>query len=235
MREHPQHWGLGKLRQESMEGWIGLLKQYQRSHGNMRERWLLRGMQYLDLYCIGAIHQNQVDFAAIECNHYFRKQLMYEPGVTPLMEIETESQLPELAVTILDDIDKIKFFQEIPDSINNRLNGLLEEHRQRINLMRKAFKRLPAEKRRHQAIDEQLFAEQQKALNVITGKKVRRSRTQWMGGMQSVYDKIPSIESMVNSNLQNENLNQNSQQSNDSNDCVQKNFINYNTDDDLIM
>ena len=55
-----------------MEGWIGLLKQYQRKHGNMRDGWLIRAIEYLDLYCIGAVYQNQIDFAAIETNHYFR-------------------------------------------------------------------------------------------------------------------------------------------------------------------
>ena len=41
VREHPQHWCLDKFHQESMEGWIDLLKQYQRKRGNMDTPYII--------------------------------------------------------------------------------------------------------------------------------------------------------------------------------------------------
>lgn len=178
-----------------MEGWIGLLKQYQRKHGNMRPGWLLRAIEYLDLYCIGAVYQNQIDFCAIESNHYFRHKLMYEPGITHSIEMIDESKLPEKAINILENIDQIKFGDKIPDTIDNNINGLLKQHQQRIQLMKKAYEELPEEAKRHQCVDPDLFTQQQQAINNITSQKIGRRRGQWFIDIQNVYDNINSIDS----------------------------------------
>ena len=192
VREHPEHWGLGKLRQESMEGWIGLLKQYHRKHANMREGWVLRDIQYLDLYCIGAVFQNQVDFTAIECNHHFRKKLMYEPGITDTAEQVAESQLSTNAINILEEIESIKMGQIIPESIDNKLNGILVEYRNRMNTLRQSYKDLSEQEKRHAAVDMNKFDEEQKKCEHFTGKKIRRNRKDFWTFAQSALDSLES-------------------------------------------
>ena len=49
-----------------IEQFIALMKFYQRRKGKMSKHWLLRLWNFLDLYCVGSILYNQVDFTAKE-------------------------------------------------------------------------------------------------------------------------------------------------------------------------
>lgn len=117
VREHPLHWGIGKLRSEAIEGWIGLCKQYQRHHGNYNIGWLLRLHKFLDLYTIGAVEQELIDFAAIERNHYLHQKLIYEDGITDSLQFEIERQMPDRCKYILSVIDTVKFKGQIPNEL----------------------------------------------------------------------------------------------------------------------
>ena len=198
VREHPLHWGLGKLRQESMEGWIGLLKQYLRKHSNMRPGWMLRGLEYLDLYCVGAVYQNQVDFSAIEANHYFRQTLMYQDGITEAVQMETEAQLPQTCITILDELDTIQFGDEIVESIDVRLNGLLNVEKNRLQQVQDAYNALDDEHRRHSSIDDAALEEQQRQIDETISKKVRRTRAAFFNELRTDNSMLENIETNVN-------------------------------------
>ena len=209
-----------------MEGWIGLLKQYQRKHGNMRDGWMIRCIEYLDLYCIGAVYQNQIDFAAIEANHHFRKTLVYENGITKTLEMNIESQLPELCIDILEDLDTMEFGDALPESIDNRINGLRKEHAERLKLLRNAYLALSEEERRHQGVDLDLFTQEQAAIDKITGRRVRRSRANWFIQEQKLFNQIQSIPS----DIPNEILQQDDSTGEDSHS--DDSFSNINNNDD---
>ena len=121
VREHPQHWGIGKLRSEAIEGWIGLCKQYQRKHGNYNLGWLKRLYKFIDLYTLGAVLENLIDFSAIEHKHYLYQKLIYEKNITDKEQSQLEAKLPVQVKNILYLVDKIKFREEIPDELQELL------------------------------------------------------------------------------------------------------------------
>ena len=132
VRKHPRHWGLGKLRQESMEGWIGLVKMYLRKSGNHKRGWLLRVAHYLDLYCVGAIICNMVDFYKIETKHYLYQKLIYDGLDTDLYQLYLEETLDDKCKRILNLIKSIKFGDEISKELSLILCNLTEEEYNRL-------------------------------------------------------------------------------------------------------
>ena len=121
VREHPQHWGVGKLRSEAIEGWIGLCKQYQRKHGNYNKGWVKRLHKFIDLYTVGAVMENLIDFSAIERKHYLYQKLIYEDHVTDTQQTQLENQLPNTVKNILQLIDSIEFNKQIPNELQQLL------------------------------------------------------------------------------------------------------------------
>ena len=125
--KHPSHWGIGKLRQEAMEGWIGLAKYYLRKCGNHREGWLLKMCDFLDLYCVGAVYCNLVDFTRIKYKHYMFMKLVYNGYETERIQIALEGQLPRHCGRILKLIDSIEFKGTIPSELQNILCNMSDD------------------------------------------------------------------------------------------------------------
>ena len=121
VRKHPKHWGIGKLRSEAIEGWIGLCKLYQKKHGNYGVGWLRRLAHFLDLYCIGAVQENLIDFAKIERKHILYQKLIYDKHNTDAVQLALESALPPRCLHFLDLIDSISFRGNIPHEIQQIL------------------------------------------------------------------------------------------------------------------
>ena len=182
VREHPQHWGMGKLRQEAMEGWIGLLKQFQRKHGNMSPGWLLRLFEYVDLYTMGAVMQNQVDFCLIEVNHNCRKNLMWEHGVTEGLLAAKESELPESCIDFLNEIDDIHFNDDIYCDLEDRVNSGVADYDQKFDQLLTSYNNLTEEEKRHQHVDIELLQDDLEQHGRT--KRKRKSKSQRLHLMQ---------------------------------------------------
>ena len=117
VRKHPKHWGIGKLRSEAIEGWVGLCKLFQKKHGNYGIAWLRRLRNFLDLYCIGAVQENLIDFAQIERKHLLYQKLIYDKHTTDAIQLALESALPPRCIYFLNLIDSIQFKGNIPAEI----------------------------------------------------------------------------------------------------------------------
>ena len=180
VREHPDHWGLGKLKQECMEGIIGLLKQFQRKHGNMNLGWSLRLFEYIDLYTMGAVMQNQIDFSLIESNHHYRKGLMWQEGVTEGLLSAKEANLPESCVEIINDIDEMKINEDMYADLKDKLVHGIADYESKFDAILESYQNLPEESKRHQMVDVELL--QNDLENV--GKRKRKSKAQRLHDMQ---------------------------------------------------
>ena len=117
VRKHPKHWGIGKLRSEAIESIVGLCKLLQKKHGNYGVGWLRRLAKLLDLYCIGAVQENLIDFSQIERKHLLYQKLIYDKNNTDAIQIALEAALPPRCIYFLNLIDSIKFRGEIPAEI----------------------------------------------------------------------------------------------------------------------
>ena len=104
-----------------MEGWIGLAKLYLRRSGNYSDDWLLRVVDYLDLYCLGLIICDMIDFTNIESKHFLSRKLLYNGEETDLYQIYLENQLHQRCIEILQLIDSIEFGARIPHELQQIL------------------------------------------------------------------------------------------------------------------
>ena len=117
VRLHPKHWGIGKLRSEAIEGWVGLCKLFQKKHGNYAIAWLRRLRNFLDLYCIGAVRENLIDFSQIERKHLLYQNLIYDKYKTDAIQLSLELSLPPRCLYFFNLIDSIQFRGNIPAEI----------------------------------------------------------------------------------------------------------------------
>ena len=127
--------GLGKIRQESMEGWIGLIKNYLRRSGNYRDGWLLRTVYYLDLFCNGSVECNLVDFLKIAKKHFMMVKLVHRGAETNLKQYKIENSLPERAQYILCLIDSIQFKGPIHPMLQQIFFDMTDEQMERLEVM----------------------------------------------------------------------------------------------------
>ena len=106
-RKDPHHYGMSRLRQECMEGWIGLIKMFLKKKGMVGKGWLKRIAKFVDLYCFGSIMHNKVDFRFIEKNHFYRQIFIFTDEIRQ-NEIEGEREMCNMCKMILNKIDQIQ-------------------------------------------------------------------------------------------------------------------------------
>ena len=102
--------------QEGMENWVGLLKQLMTQKIKPNGDWLVRIAIYLDLYVIGGIRKNVIDFRVPKHRYKKESSLIWEDGVTNEILFELERKMPNRLKGFLRLIDTIKFgdFSSIP-------------------------------------------------------------------------------------------------------------------------
>ena len=105
--------------QEGMENWVGLLKHLMTEKIKPNSDWLVRIGVYLDLYVIGGLRQNVIDFRVPKQRYKKESSLIWEDGVTNEVLFELERQMPNQFKTILGYIDKIDFgdFASVPPQL----------------------------------------------------------------------------------------------------------------------
>ena len=100
---------LSQHMQQGMENWVGLLKQITTARIKPNHNWLERLARYLDLYVIGGLRENIVDFKFAKEQFTSEMNLIWNDGVTPKTLSSLEEQMPPHFRTILNMIDKIEF------------------------------------------------------------------------------------------------------------------------------
>ena len=123
VRHHPEHKGYGEVSSEGIEGCVGTVKHYFVHHSNYAPWWLLLGFNYLDLYCVGSVIEDLIDFSRLEREHYQNKLYVYDPIKTPGILKKVERKLPRLSSKILKLIRKIEFRK--PKTISKKLRKRL--------------------------------------------------------------------------------------------------------------
>ena len=106
--------------QEGMENWVGLLKQITTDRIKPNDDWLIRTGTYLDLYVIGAMRQDMIDFRIARERYKCEIKLIWQEGHTGEVLFELERNLPYRFLTILGYIDKIDFgdFSSVPQELH---------------------------------------------------------------------------------------------------------------------
>ena len=100
---------LSQHMQQGMENWIGLLKQITTARIKPNQNWLERLARYLDLYVIGGLRENIIDFKFAKEQFTSEMNLIWHDGVTQQTLLDLETQLPKKFKQILGLIDQIKF------------------------------------------------------------------------------------------------------------------------------
>ena len=95
--------------QEGMENWVGLLKQLMIAKIKGSGGWLLRLKNFIDLYVLGGLRENIVDFRVTKRKSQCEQHLIWQDGVTDQVLFEEERLLPARCRDYLRKIDAIKF------------------------------------------------------------------------------------------------------------------------------
>ena len=122
--------------QEGMENWVGLLKQLMTDKIKPNADWLVRIAIYLDLYVIGGIRENVIDFRIPKQRYKKESSLIWEDGVTNEILFELERQMPNQFKTILAAIDEIEFgnFVSIPPVLTQYQTRQMMSQNERNNM-----------------------------------------------------------------------------------------------------
>ena len=127
---------LSQHMQQGMENWVGLLKDITTNKIKGNENWLERITRYLDLYIIGGLREDVIDFRAAKRKYISELNLIWQEGVTDEIIFELERDLPNDFKMFLDCLDKIKFgdYQSIPEELNVFRERELETMNERHNM-----------------------------------------------------------------------------------------------------
>ena len=122
--------------QEGMENWVGLLKQLMTDKIKPNADWLVRIAIYLDLYVIGGLRENVIDFRIPKQRYKKESSLIWEDGVTNEILFELERQMPNQFKTILAAIDEIEFgnFVSIPPVLTQYQTRQMMSQNERKNM-----------------------------------------------------------------------------------------------------
>ena len=96
-----------------------------RKCGNYGDAWLQRLVEFLDLYCIGAIICDLVDFSRIERRHYMYQQLIHNGEETELITDSIQNGMSETCQRVVDSINTVNFGDEtMPQNLQNYILGI---------------------------------------------------------------------------------------------------------------
>ena len=104
-----------------------MFKQQRTHHGNMNLNMIGRMHDYADLYTMGTVAHDMIDFARIEHNHYLFQRLIYQEGITDAIQHDLESKLPLRCRQILQLIDSIVFRGNIPEQLHELITPTIRQ------------------------------------------------------------------------------------------------------------
>ena len=109
--------------QQACEGWIGLLKFFQRENGCPDLGCVLRLGKFADLYTVITVREDEVDFRLIENNKLNEKLLIHDGERTEQILDEIELNLSHNCRILLHLIDQIEFNRPVPLRIYQLTGG----------------------------------------------------------------------------------------------------------------
>ena len=96
-----------------MEGWIGLIKRQFEKHGNALSGWALRMAQFTDLYILGGLMKDIVDFRVQQQKHVYSTLLIYDEQKTESIDDAILHHLPAKMRHFIELIERIQFVMKI--------------------------------------------------------------------------------------------------------------------------
>ena len=113
-----------------------MFKQFRTHHGNMNVNMVGRMFEHADLYTMGSVAYDMIDFSRIEKNHYLFQKLIYEEGITDAIQNDLEKKLPLRCRQILQLIDNIVFRGDIPNQLNELITPTIRQS-ERLKYLKK--------------------------------------------------------------------------------------------------
>lgn len=114
---------IGALKQDATETIIHHLNDYHVQKGSATSNWVKRDFNYLDLYMVGSIMQDEIDYCRIEHKHKQLNHFVYKFDETDEEMTMIENHLPNVSKRILNLIDRITFNGVIPQQLYSYISG----------------------------------------------------------------------------------------------------------------
>ena len=120
---HPQKYGIGLYSNQFIEAIIDVMQTFQKNFGQGTSGWLNRLFDYLDLYCVGRLLENEVDLTTKESNHFARHDAIWNSDVNKLYQHCIDS-LPLVLNAKYQQICLIQFADDIDDDLLSNDNDI---------------------------------------------------------------------------------------------------------------
>ena len=140
VHESEDNYGLVQQCQQLMESYVQMIKRELRVRGNSLAGWARRVFNFSDLYCVGAMAYDEINFYNILKKSESSMNLIYDEYATRLIEEKMEYEMPDLFWELLQLVEPIEPGGEIPRRIVQIMNGMDarydaigEQHRRNAN------------------------------------------------------------------------------------------------------
>lgn len=124
VHESEDEYGLVQHCQQLMESYVQMIKRELRVKSNTGAGWLRRVWNFADLYCVGTMAHNEVDFYKSLQKTRRSVKLIYDEYSTNLIEEKLEYEMPDKFWEIFLIVNEINVGDRIPEVIKNIMNGV---------------------------------------------------------------------------------------------------------------
>ena len=107
-----------------MESYVQMIKRELRVRGNSLAGWARRVFNFSDLYCVGAMAYDEINFYNILKKSQSSMNLIYDEYGTKLIEEKMEYEMPDLFWDLLQLVEPIEPGGPIPPRIVRIMNGM---------------------------------------------------------------------------------------------------------------
>ena len=130
VHENEDNYGLVQHCQQLMESYVQMIKRELRVRGNALAGWARRVFNFADLYCVGAMAYDEINFYNILQKSKTSMNLIYDEYATKLIEEKMEYEMPDKFWELLQLVEPIEPGQPIPARIVGIMNGLSGDQQQ---------------------------------------------------------------------------------------------------------
>ena len=129
VHDSEDNYGLAQNCQLLMESYVQMVKRELRVKGNAGRGWLKRVWNFTDLYCVGTMAHDEVNFYQSLQRTRRSAKLIYDEYSTRLLEEKLEYEMPDTFWELLLIVDQLDVGDQIPARIANIMNGVSDRDR----------------------------------------------------------------------------------------------------------
>ena len=120
--EHEDGCGLICLSSEQIENMIAMIKKFSICKNTGKNDCFCLMCKFADLYCVGSVMKDQIDFTRVLKQLSNIKLLIYDPIETPRIFQECEEKMPTLMLKMIKELRKMKLGDPLPAIIQRIYN-----------------------------------------------------------------------------------------------------------------